>query len=169
MLLADRVLQDLIGAAKVYPDSAGLAARAASVLAAWDSTEGNSDATSQDAVLFEAWWALVTGQTPAIQCPSSPLPLPTIALDNTINFYSPHPQFRVPWSAFYPVNTPVGLANPAATVPYLICAAALVQAAYGALNVPWGAVPNGVHNLVLATHDPAFQTSIRFPNAPQSG
>jgi acyl-homoserine-lactone acylase len=61
------------------------------------------------------------------------------------------------------------LANAAATVPYLICAAELVQAAYGALDVPWGAVPNGVHNIVLATHDPAFQTTIPLTDAPQSG
>jgi hypothetical protein len=61
------------------------------------------------------------------------------------------------------------LANAAAIVPYLICAAELVQAAYGALDVPWGAVPNGVHNIVLATHDPTFETTIPLTEAPQSG
>ncbi len=160
LLLADRVLPDLINAANLSRNTTAQAA--AAILASWDR---NADATSQGAVLFEAWWALVTSQTPADQCPSSLLPLPTIALDNTINLYSRHPQFRIGWNAANPVNTPAGLANPAATVPYLICAAALVQAAYGALGVPWGAV----HGVVLATHDPTFQTVIPLSNAPQSG
>jgi acyl-homoserine-lactone acylase len=96
------------------------------------------------------------------QCPS----LPALAKDNTINFYSPHPQFRVGWNASDPLNTPAGLANAAATVPYLICAATLVQAAYGALDVPWG----DVHRIVLVTHDKKFQQQPTIvANDPQSG
>jgi acyl-homoserine-lactone acylase len=166
MLLADRVLPDLINAALAYPDLTRTAKAAAATLAAWDR---NADAKSQGAVLFEAWWSLITSQTPASSIPPQCLPLPAVALDNTINFYSPHPQFRVGWNASDPVNTPVGLANAASTVPYLICAATLVKAAYGALDVPWGAAPNGVHNIVLATHDPTFQTVIPLTDAPQSG
>src|SRR5262249_28520393 len=67
-----------------------------------------------------------------------------------------------------PLTTPNGLANPAATVPYLICAAALVQGAYGAnggLSVQWGAV----HDVVLATHDSTFQKVMPFLPQPQSG
>jgi len=161
MLLADRVLPDLINAA-----SGNSAAQAAvTVLSAWDRT---SDSVSVGAVLFEAWWALVTGQAPANQCPPSLLPLPPIALDNTINFYSPHPQFRVAWDPNNPVTTPYGLANAAATVPYLICAATLVQNAYaasGGLRVPWGAV----HDVVLAIRDQNFQPIMPFTIAPQSG
>lgn len=164
MLLADRVLPGpfgLIAAAQASPNPNAQAA--AQVLTNWDH---NADAASKGAVLFEAWWALVTSQIPVpAQCPS----LPALAKDNTINFYSPHPQFYVGWDPLKPLDTPAGLANAAATVPYLICAAELVQAAYGALDVPWGTVPNGVHNIVLATHDPTFQTTIPLTDAPQSG
>jgi acyl-homoserine-lactone acylase len=164
MVLADRVLPDLINAAQASGNP--IAQAAAATLASWDR---NADATSQGAVLFEAWWALITSQTPPSSIPPKCLPLPAVALDNTINYYSAHPQFRVGWNPSDPLNTPVGLANAAATIPYLICAAEIVQKAYGALNVPWGAVPNGVHNIVLATHDPTFQTVIPLTDDPQSG
>jgi acyl-homoserine-lactone acylase len=164
MLLADRVLPDLINAANLSGNP--IAEQAAAKLAAWDR---NADAASKGAVLFEAWWALITSQTPPSSIPPQCPSLPALAKDNTINFYSRHPQFRVGWDPLKPLDTPAGLANAAATVPYLICAAELVQAAYGALDVPWGAVPNGVHNIVLATHDPTFQTTIPLTDAPQSG
>jgi acyl-homoserine-lactone acylase len=164
MVLADRVLPDLINAAQASGNP--IAQAAAATLAAWDR---NADATSQGAVLFEAWWSLITSQTPPSSIPSQCLPLPAVALDNTINYYSAHPQFRVGWNPNDPLKTPYGLANAAATIPYLICAAEIVQAVYGALNVPWGAVPNGVHNVVLATHDPTFQTVKPLTDAPQSG
>ena len=147
MLLADRVLPDLIAAAQASGNPT--AQQAAATLAAWDRT---SDANSKGAVLFEAWWVIVSSD-------------PSLAKDNTINFYSPHPKFRVGWSASDPLNTPVGLANPAATVPDLILAAQEVYAAYGALDVPWGAV----HQVVLVTHDPAFQKLIPLSADPQSG
>ena len=164
MLLADRVLPDLINAANLSGNP--IAEQAAAKLAAWDR---NADAASKGAVLFEAWWALITSQTPPSSIPPQCPSLPALAKDNTINFYSRHPQFRVGWDPLKPLDTPAGLANAAATVPYLICAAELVQAACGALDVPWGAVPNGVHNIVLATHDPTFQTTIPLTDAPQSG
>jgi acyl-homoserine-lactone acylase len=157
MLLADRVLPDLIAAASGNT----LAKPAIDVLKEWD---GNADAGSRGAVLFEAWWALVTSQTPPpplSECRS----LPRLAEDNTINFYSPHPKFRVSWDPRAPLDSPVGLANAADTVPYLICAAQLVQATYGALNVPWGEV----HRIVLITHDKTFQQTIPLSNNPQSG
>ncbi len=166
MVLADRVLPELINAALAYPDLTGTAKAAAATLAAWDRS---ADATSQGAVLFEAWWALITSQTPPSSIPPQCRPLPAVALDNTINYYSAHPRFRVGWKASDPLRTPYGLANAPATIPYLICAAEIVQAAYGALNVPWGTAPNGVHNIVLATHDPTFQTPIPLTDAPQSG
>jgi acyl-homoserine-lactone acylase len=50
MLLADRVLDDLIAAAKT---AGGPAASAAAVLAAWDRS---ANADSRGAVLFEAWY-----------------------------------------------------------------------------------------------------------------
>ncbi len=162
MVLADRVLPDLIAAAKIYGDST--AQQAATTLAAWDHS---ADATSQGAVLFEAWWALTSND-----------PLHLLPKDNTINFYSPHPQFRVGWTPANPLSTPYGLAaGPQnayliAAVNYLSAAAQQVVAAYPtypAFDVPWGTA----HNIVLATHDPAFQQTIPLllppSNAPQSG
>jgi acyl-homoserine-lactone acylase len=151
LLLAARVLSDIINAANLSGNA--IAQQAAAILSAWD---GNADATSKGAVLIEAWWATVMDD-------------PTLAKDNTINFYSPHPAFRVGWMASDPVNTPVGLANAVATIPDLVLAAQQVVAAYGALDVAWG----DVHRIVLATHDPTFQTTIPLllppSNAPQSG
>jgi acyl-homoserine-lactone acylase len=167
MLLADRVLPNLISAANSSGSSTAIAA--ANVLAGWD---GNADATSppgirNGAVLFEAWWNIVFNTL------NNNLTLPR---DNTINFYSPHPPFGLNrdgttgWQASNPLTTPNGLANAAAWVPALIAAAQFVQTTYGSLDVPWGAV----HDVVLATHDSTFQKVIPFvPPAfllePQSG
>jgi acyl-homoserine-lactone acylase len=125
MLLADRVLQDLIAADRASHDTTAVAA--ANVLDLWDR---NADATSKGAVLFEAWWSTIFNNLNK-----------NLALtrDNTTNFYSPHPPFTTGWKASDPLETPTGLANAAAWVPTLIEAAQLVQAAYGALDVPWGA------------------------------
>lgn len=147
MLLADRVPPDPIAAA----NSSGyaIAKQAAAVLAAWDRI---SDAQSKGSVLFEAWWTIVMND-------------PNLMKDNTINFYSAHPQFRIGWSPSDPLNTPVGLANPAAMAPDLISAALLVKTLYGALDVAWG----DVHNILLVTHEPAFQKTIPLSDDPQSG
>jgi acyl-homoserine-lactone acylase len=169
MLLADRVLDDLIAAAQQYPSPIApnpIATKAAAVLKAWDR---NADATSQGAVLFEAWWTNVLND----------LLNPNLALrrDNTINFYSPHPPFgknpdgTTGWEASNPLNTPTGLFNASAWVPDLIKAAQLVAGSYCAtppfcpLDVPWGTV----HKIVLATHTSDFQTVISLTDDPQSG
>src|SRR5205807_819516 len=145
MLLADRVLPGpfgLIAAARASRDP--IARQAADTLDAWDHIwHRNADATSKGAVLFEAWWDIVSND-------------PKLEKDNTINFYFPHPKFGKGWSASDPLATPDGLANPAAAVLDLIAAANQVKMAYGALNVAWG----DVHRIVLATHDPTFQQTI---------
>jgi hypothetical protein len=82
MLLADRVLPDLINAA--YLSGNPIAHQAAATLAAWDR---NADAASKGAVLFEAWWTIVSNDQ-------------TLAKDNTINFYSRHPKFCPPARPF---------------------------------------------------------------------
>ena len=147
MLLADRVLPDLINAANLSGNP--IAQQAAATLTAWDR---NADPQSKGAVLFEAWWAAASTDANVVK-------------DNTINFYSPHPAFRVGWSASDPLNTPNGLANAAALVPDLIAAASFVVSTYGSIDVAWG----DVHRIVLATHDPTFQQTIPFSNDPQSG
>ncbi len=147
MLLADRVLPDLIAAAQASGNAT--AQQAASVLAAWDRT---ADAASKGGVLFERWFDT------AIADPAMPK-------DDTINLYSPYPKFRIGWSAEEPLSTPVGLADPAQAVVDLVAAAQAVQQAYGALDVAWG----DVHRTVLVTHDALFQQQIPVSNQPESG
>ncbi len=147
MLLADRVLPDLIAAAQASGNAT--AQQAASVLAAWDHT---ADAASRGGVLFERWFDT------AIADPAMPK-------DDTINFYSPYPKFRIGWSAANPLTTPQGLADPTEAVADLVAAAQAVQQAYGALDVAWG----DVHKTVLVTHDPTFQQPIPVSNDPESG
>ena len=147
MLLADRVLPDLIAAARASGNATAVAA--AGVLAAWD---GNADAASRGAVLFERWY------NTAVNDPAMPR-------DTTINFYQPYPKFRVGWSEAAPLSTPVGLADPSEAVLDLVAAAQYVQQAYGALDVAWG----DVHRTVLVTHDPTFQQAIPVSNDPESG
>jgi len=159
MLLADRVLDDLITAALGSGDvTAGAAAK---VLSAWKASGGNSDAASAGAVLFETWWSLVFNDLEA----NSALPH-----DNTINFYSPHPSFTIGWLPSKPLTTPSGLANAQFWVRNLIAAANLVVGSACAappchLNIAWG----DVHNIILGDHSPDYQTIKPFVSAPQSG
>ncbi len=147
MLLADRVLPDLIAAADASGDPTARAA--AAVLATWDR---NAEPASKGAVLFERWWSIVSAN-------------PAIARDTTIDFYTPHPRFRIGWSANDPLNTPSGLAEPVATLPDLIAAARQVQASYGALDVAWGAV----HKTVLVSRGPAYAVNGLLSQDPVSG
>lgn len=107
MELADRLLDDLIPAARQYGDK--LALRAADVLQAWDR---NADADSRGAILFSFW-------------------------AEEMDFED---AFRTPWNENSPRTTPDGLADPQSAVKTLSTAAAQVEAAYKALDVPWGEV-----------------------------
>lgn len=147
MLLADRVLPDLVAAANLSGNPTARAA--AEILAAWDRT---SQAASKGAVLFEAWWVAVMND-------------PRIVKDSTINFYSPHPKFRVGWDPLHPLSTPSGLADPVHAVEDLVGAFNEVQTIYGSPAVAWG----DVHKIVLDTHDPTFRKTIPLSDAPQSG
>ncbi len=119
------------------------------MLAAWDRT---ANAASKGAVLFERWFYT------AIADPAMPK-------DDTINFYSLYPKFRIGWSPEKPLSTPVGLADPSEAVADLVVAAQAVQQAYGALDVAWG----DVHRTVLVTHDKSFRQEIPVSNDPESG
>lgn len=111
MLLADRVLDTLVAAARA--SGTAVVHRAADVLAHWDRT---ADAGSRGAVLFVVWWREYTarrgGRTPWAQ----------------------------PWRADAPLTTPSGVADPALAVAALGSAADTVVARYGRLDVPWGDV-----------------------------
>ncbi|MEP0787725.1 MULTISPECIES: acylase [Cyanophyceae] len=107
MELADRLLDDLIPAARKHGDE--LARRAADVLEAWDAS---ANADSRGAVLFSFW-------------------------AEEMDFDS---AFSTPWNQNSPRTTPDGLADPPRAAKALSTAAAKVEAAYKALDVPWGDV-----------------------------
>jgi acyl-homoserine-lactone acylase len=110
MELADRLLDDLLPAARSAANGAG---DAASILARWDRS---ADSSSRGAVLFTQWWSEYTrrmrGRSP----------------------------YRVPWSEDTPRTTPDGLGDTAVAVAALTAAADTVVARYGSADVAWGTV-----------------------------
>jgi acyl-homoserine-lactone acylase len=115
MELADRVLDDLIGAATGATGTISpLAKEAAAVLTAWDR---RADADSRGAVLFTLWGMEVARGSPDFA---------------TV--------FMEVWDPHAPLTTPTGLVNPEAAVVALETVARQILADYGALDIPWGAV-----------------------------
>jgi acyl-homoserine-lactone acylase len=147
MALADRLLPDLIGAARASGDPT--AAAAAAVLAAWS---GNADADSRGAVLFEAWYDAYSGN-------------PAVPKDTTLPLYFSYPAFRIGYDPADPLRTPQGLAETRIAVQTLVGVAAQLQQTAGALDVAWGQV----HRTVLVTHDATLQQVIPVADDPLSG
>lgn len=111
MELADRVLDDLIGAARASGRAAAIGA--AEVLARWD-RQANAD--SRGALLFTAWaLRAVPGFPPGAS-----------------------PVFAAPWRADSAVTTPHGLADPAGAVRQLEAAAAFVEKTFGRVDGGYG-------------------------------
>lgn len=108
--LADRVLDDLVAAAKASADET--AKRAAAALSAWD-REATAESTG---VLLFAFWAFTVGAE------------------------RPSGLFAVPLNPAEPLTTPSGLVNPQASVQALIAAANNVESTFGRLDVTWGDV-----------------------------
>ena len=110
MGLADRLLPDLVAAARAKGDST--AKLAADVLEKWDR---NADVGSRGAVLFEAWvqqwFKLGKGRT-----------------------------FARPWRLDSALTTPAGIADPSVAAKALSAAAQEVRKAHGALDVAYGDV-----------------------------
>ena len=111
MELADRLLDDLLPAAQ--QSSSDQVRRAAQVLSSWDR---KADAGSRGAVLFEAF----------VQ------DLNRSRLRSNI--------FVRSWSEDSPLETPDGLADPAAALQALESAARRVETDYGSLDVEWGEI-----------------------------
>jgi acyl-homoserine-lactone acylase len=146
MLFADRVLPDLIPAARASGDPIAIAA--ANVLDSWSK---NSDATDTGAILFQLWYQLYVSDPSSLRSTS---------------WGSEYPAFRIEWTDASPLTTPVGLEDPGRSVSYLIAAATQLEKQYGRIDVPWGQV-NGI---VLVDHDPTFQKILPFlPPLPASG
>jgi acyl-homoserine-lactone acylase len=115
MELADRILEELIAAARRSEDAT--AARAANVLAAWD-RQATPDSTGT--LLFLTWITVLQSEHPSSR------------LDPDL--------FATPADPAAPLTTPDGLAAPEAAVRALVTAAHRVEAAFGRLDVPWGEV-----------------------------
>jgi acyl-homoserine-lactone acylase len=112
MEMADRVLDDLLGAARTHGGPA--ARRAADVLGRWDR---NADADSRGAVLFAEWAREIATRS-----------------RGSANVYA------TPWDPARPLQTPAGLRDPALAAATLDTVAVRVETRYGALDVPWGEV-----------------------------
>ncbi len=110
MLLADRVLDELVAAAKT---AGGPAAQAAAVLEQWDRC---ADAPSRGAVLFEAWYRRAVRSMGAAGV------------------------FAKRWNEAEPRTTPSGLRDTTAAVAALVGAANDVKQLWGAIDIPWGDV-----------------------------
>jgi acyl-homoserine-lactone acylase len=145
MIMADRILPDLIAAARASGDAD--ASAAAAVLEKWDRS---SDAGSQGAVLFEHWYNLYKADS------KSP---------KDDRWGATYPAFRVEFSPLTPLTTPEGLRNPAAAVPFLAQAARELQKQFGRLDIAWG----DVYRVVLVDHDVSYENSVPLINVPGAG
>ena len=111
MELADRVLDDLLAAARI--NGTAVSRRAAAVLADWDRSADNA---SRGAVLFAEWWAEYGRNMGAKS------------------------RWASPWSEQRPLDTPYGIADTAVAVASLDAAARTIETKYSSLSVPWGDV-----------------------------
>jgi acyl-homoserine-lactone acylase len=131
MLLADRVLDDLIASARASASAS--AQRAADVLAGWD-RQGGAD--SRGAVLFERWVVAMGFDRAAV------------AFDDASR-RAMGELFTTSWTPESPDRTPRGLKATERGVEALAKVADDMLAAHRALDVAWG----DVHRLHVGDHD----------------
>ena len=111
VLVADRVLDELLAAGRAKPSPSADLAEAIDVLARWDRRAASE---SRGTALFLRFWDAYRQAVPE--------------------------PFAVSWSAEKPVETPRGLADAAQAVAALERAAAALRALRGGLDVAWGDV-----------------------------
>jgi acyl-homoserine-lactone acylase len=122
MLLADRLVDDLVAAAREHGSATARAA--AEVLAEWDRT---ADADSRGAVLFERWAErMELGRT-------------AFLLDEDSRQLM-RETFVKPWDPGAPFTTPAGLKDPERASAVLDAVAREIVDEYGTLSVAWGEV-----------------------------
>jgi acyl-homoserine-lactone acylase len=114
---ADRILPDLLIAAKEYGTPRAKAA--AAVLEAWDR---QTEASSRGALLFYTWSQHFLGTTTLTTTPAS------------------QKNFAVPYSVTEPLTTPRGLKDPQSAAAMLDAASGETEKLYGAMDTPWGKV-----------------------------
>lgn len=135
MLLADRVLEDLLAALREArtrgPWSEELE-EARELLAGWDRSAAMD---ARGAVLFVEWWSRYlagAGRAPA-GAASAGFPAPAEAL------------FAEPWREDAPMTTPRGLADGARAVEAFREAVPATRHRWGAVDVAWGAIHRARH------------------------
>lgn len=111
MELADRVLDDLLPAARASGSAA--AKRAVGVLEKWDRS---ADADSRGAVLFSRWWGEYGRRMAGRSA------------------------WAIQWNEQRPLDTPDGISDGLVALAALDSAASEVLRLYGSLDVPWGDV-----------------------------
>lgn len=111
LLLAERVLPDLLRALRSLPETSANANTALSVLEAWDQKVA---AESAGAVLFKRFWDLYAKDM--------------------------EQPYRAAWSPADPLGTPRGLADPERAIDSLEEAVSWAKNNYGSASVAWGKV-----------------------------
>lgn len=122
MLLADRLLDDLVAAAREHGDET--ARRAADVLAGWDRS---ANADSKGAVLFDRWAERMG------------LAKVGFGLDEESRRLM-RETFTTPWAPGSPFTTPIGLKDKGKAAAVLGTVAREILDQYGSLSVEWGEV-----------------------------
>ncbi|HVK18363.1 MAG TPA: penicillin acylase family protein [Fimbriiglobus sp.] len=119
LLLADRVKEDVLKAARGQSVNGVDLGEAVKLLEAWDNTASRG---SKGGVLFTEFWDAYTKSFPVTK---------RADLDK---FY------RVPWDEKRPAETPVGIGNEESARKALAAAVKATTAKYGKLDVAWGDV-----------------------------
>jgi acyl-homoserine-lactone acylase len=122
MLLADRIVDDLVAAARELGDAP--AKSAAAVLANWNR---HADADAAGAVLFERWVDRMS------------IPRAIVTLTEESRRLAAE-TFTTPWDPSAPITTPSGLKAREKAAQALSAVASEVLKEYGTLSVTWGAV-----------------------------
>ncbi|WP_293864635.1 penicillin acylase family protein [Steroidobacter sp.] len=146
MLMADRLLPELLAGvdAQAQPDEPTLAA--VKVLREWDRT---SDRNSRGSVLFLKWWQEYTKR-----------------MANSPRAGSVRePKFREQYDPSRPLETPTGIEDLAQALAALPDAAKIVVATYGALDVSWGEA----NRVVLVSRDANFTHPKPIADVPANG
>lgn len=139
MLLADRVMEDLLAAldeARVSGPWSELEGEGREVLVAWDRSVA---AGARGAVLFTEWWdRYLTGAGPA--------PTTDEGRAASVGFGGQADRlFAEPWRLDEPLSTPRGLADPARAMAAFRDAVVATRDRWGSVDVAWGAIHRARH------------------------
>lgn len=140
MLMADRVLDDLIDAVK-NTNPQGETDEALRLMKEWDGTAARD---SRGGLLFKTWWNRYVSTADTIRVDSTP---------ESVGYSAdPEKLFREPWNFENPTATPFGLADPERAAEAFEWAIDEAKDRYGHWNLPWGEV----HRAVIGDKDVAI-------------